>query len=551
VIARRAVLAGSPWLWGFALATALCRPYFTYAPGEMHINHEGARYMYRVVEFRDLLATGNPFPQWASDFRGGLGSPYFGYYQPGFFYVASLVSTIASTPRAIAVTLWSFALLGYGGVYAVIRTRFGRAAGVLAGTALITGTYPRAELYVRGDFSEFCGMMMLPVLLYWLAGWIEDGRAPLWRALAVGAGALVLMHPAAALLGYTLLAVACGWWVASTGRWRRGASGVGALVLGAALATFYWLPVALEWNLVAGERASTGLFSYRLYFTSVRELLGVREPNVAIQLAVGWPVLALITTVSALQLLARRHMDARAWRLVGFLWMAIAASVFLATASSTWIWQAVPLLQMVQFPWRVLLVLAVATALLVGCLPAFQQVIAPAGVLLLILTASPRAPRHPISHPFPTAAAGLMDLFFAPDAADEWLPRGAAALRGDAVPRQPACSAPCEVTGFERGQGWLRVRVHAAEGTALVLPHYFFPVGWSATLDGVPTALSATAEGLMAVHVPPAEEATVEATFAMTPMRRRGVAASAAALTAWVLAIVLRRPPRRPAARAP
>src|SRR5262249_51319442 len=101
------------WLWGAVVATGLSWCFFTYAPGEMHFTDELHSYVYRVVEFRDCLADGHPFPQWAGDFPMGLGSPYFGYYQPGFFYVASTFATALSPTAAIGATLWCFALLGY------------------------------------------------------------------------------------------------------------------------------------------------------------------------------------------------------------------------------------------------------------------------------------------------------------------------------------------------------------------------------------------------------------------------------------------------------
>ena len=155
----------APGLWGALLAACLCYSFFTYEPGQMHLTHEAYSYVYRLVEFADVLASGHPFPQWASDFRQGLGSPYFGYYQPGFFYAASAFATVLSPAAAIGAALWCFAVLGYAGVFRLVRDRFGALAGTLAGTALLLGPYPRSDLYARGDFSEYAGMLLLPFIL--------------------------------------------------------------------------------------------------------------------------------------------------------------------------------------------------------------------------------------------------------------------------------------------------------------------------------------------------------------------------------------------------
>jgi hypothetical protein len=133
------------WLWGAFVAWALTRFYFRYAPGQMHANHEGYGYVYRALEFMDALAAGYWSPQWATHFRGGLGSPYFGYYQPGFFYVVAAFGSVLPLMTALAAAVWTFALVGYGGVFALIRGRFGTASGVLAGTMLlVAGTAERS-----------------------------------------------------------------------------------------------------------------------------------------------------------------------------------------------------------------------------------------------------------------------------------------------------------------------------------------------------------------------------------------------------------------------
>src|SRR5262245_30278706 len=92
--------------WGVVLATGLTRYFFAHPPGIMHFNHEGASYVHRLVEFVDCLRAGYFFPQWATDFRGGLGGPYFGYYQPGFFYLASVFTPFLSMTAALGAALW-------------------------------------------------------------------------------------------------------------------------------------------------------------------------------------------------------------------------------------------------------------------------------------------------------------------------------------------------------------------------------------------------------------------------------------------------------------
>jgi hypothetical protein len=532
--ARGASIGHGTALSGAALATVLTWRYFTYPPGMMHVNHEGASYVLRLVEFADCLRAGTPFPQWAGDFRGGLGEPYFGYYQPGFFYLASAFTPFLSPTAALGAALWVLSLAGFLATAALVRARFGAAAGLLAGSALLLSPYPRVELYVRGDLSEYAGMMMLPAALYVLVSWFESPGSRTWFAVPLASGALVLLHPVVGMVGYAVLALTTIWYAVALRAWRRGAAAAGMLLLGIGMAAFYWLPVALEWSLARGSGIANGIFYYARSFIRASQLLGLngRPAHIPVSLEPVVPSLALLGTV----LVAVRPGEPRAARrrLVALLWVIAAAAVFLMTEASRPVWEAFPLLQILQFPWRLLVVVTVATAILAGCQPVWPRVVAAAGLAGLIwfvlgLKAGPLVPYEPVR-----TGADIRAVHFAPDMVDEWLPQGARSFRRGPFPREPACTPACEhASVVERGPGWFRVRVTAERGAVVVLPHYYFPVGWRVTLDGAPIEMGKDSDGLMQIVVQPVRDGMLEARFLGTPMRKRGIAVSASVFLLW------------------
>src|SRR4030095_9669005 len=89
-----------------------------------------------------------------------------------------------------------------------------------------------------------------------MGGWLEDGGWWRWVGLTLGAGALVVFHPVAGLAGYGTLAGAIVVWALATRSMRRPLVAAAALVVGAGLATFYWLPIWLEWSFVQGANAT-------------------------------------------------------------------------------------------------------------------------------------------------------------------------------------------------------------------------------------------------------------------------------------------------------
>lgn len=483
------VRRSAPWLWGAVVATWLCRPYFALAPGEMFLNHEMYSYVHRVIEFLDLLRAGYAFPQWAIDFRGGLGSPYFGYYQPGFFYAASALAAVLPTLTAIATTLWLLALAGYGGIFAFVRARFGTAAGVLAATTFLASPYLRTDLYVRGDLSEFTGMMLLPVAIHFLTAWLDGRGVACWWAFTASAAAIVCAHPVAGLLGYGTFVVTIACWTVLGGHRVRAGAAVGALVAAVGLAAFYLGPIALEWNLVEADQLTMKSSDFRLHFADPLEMLGLRARSgfVLAQLSLGRGVLALAALGAAVSLGSWATLSASARRVVLTLLTLLAATAWLTNESSQPVWEAFPLLPFLQFPWRFFIVITIALAALSGCLVRGTTAALLAGVAFHAWNVG-GLHTFPVKTGLlhPPTARGLVAEFVAPDVADEWLPRGAAHFRRDARPLAATCSGVCRVGELERAAGFLRAQVLTLGPSEVVLPHYFFPVGWHATLDGRP-----------------------------------------------------------------
>ncbi len=520
----------APWLWGALVAAWVCRPYFALGPGEMPINHEKYDYVRRIVEFRDLLHAGYLFPTWAVDFRGGLGSPYFGYYQPGFFYLASALAFVLPVTATLATTLWILSILGYGGLFVLVRARFGALPGVLAGTVLLASPYVRTELYLRGDFSEFTGRMLLAPALHWLTSWLDLGRRRSWAGLAAGAAGLVCAHPVTGLLGYGALVVTTGCWLATGGDGRRAAAAIGALAAGVGLAAFYLAPVALEWNLVQGSRLTAVTSDVTLDFVGLDELVGLSPgpDSRPIPVGLGAVVLGLAAFAVGSSIARWRDRGTGQRRLLLAVVVGGLGAAWLAHSSSEPLWKMLALLRFVQFPWRALLVVTVLLAVASGCVVEGARVVVPLGIAACLASTYGAETLAVRRWPYSDDPRALAREWVAPDVASEWLPRNARDLRGANVPTAPTCSGVCHVDAFERDTAGLRVRVTVAGDAELVLPHYYFPVGWRATLDGDPVPIERTDQGLMRIAL--ARSGTLDVRFGRTPARGLGVAVSTATL---------------------
>jgi hypothetical protein len=526
--ARRATIAIGAWSLLVACWTA--RGFFTIPPGTVPDTHEGWSYLYRLVEFRDLLAAGYWSPEWATHFRSGLGGPYFGYYQPGFFYVASLVPWGIDDVHALGGAIVLYSLVGFAGMTAFVGSRLGRTHGAAAGTLLLLAPYPGTDLYLRGDLSEYAATMIVPWVFHAFTSALDSGRPGALAGLVLAWGALVVTHPCVALVAG--IALAAGWlaFVLAVRDLRAAIRVALALVVGLLLASFYLFPLTFQSQLVQIDRAPGGNWTGRAYL-DVLAFLWRSPPGFGRYLGGSFTIGPVLTLLAAATMVARARTHAR---LVAWLVAVLVVTALLAHVVSAPLWDRLVLIQRLQFPWRVLSVATVAAAALAGAAPVWdrpylREIAAVVALATLYWLKEPAKPT--VYRPVATAADIARTGFFAPDIRSEWLPAGA--RRYD--PKSP----PTDVAGdcaiaepLRRDAARLTLGLAAGDTCTLVLPHYAFPVGWTATLDGGALAIDATADGLMSLAVPQHPATEIVLRFGMTPMRRWGWLATVGTLAA-------------------
>lgn len=553
------------------LSLAAVLPLLT--PGHLWAHDAGA-HLFRLSEVARALSEGVLYPRFLPDAYGGLGGPILNFNPTAPYYLPALLVLAGIGPiAALKIAAGAAMIAGGLAVRVLARPHLGRAGAAVAGLAYVFLPYRIANLYVRMAYSELVAMVVLPLAL---AAARRAARSPSPRrigAAGIALGLLPATHFPTSVLGVPLVLLYA---LASSrrGRRARGAASAAAL-LGVALAAsaFAWLPALAEQGQTHYEESTAGYDHYGHHFLSWPQLLSVKwgfgpsMPGSCDQMSfqIGWAHLLGL----GVSLAAAAARSARA-RPIALLCAAVAAvGSFLMLGPARPLWDRLPILQDVQFPWRFLGIVGLATSLAVGLAAALPG--APAGAA----AGAASQPRRPWIVRTATAVMIVVvvgacvpylksrrgdgkDADFTPEAIRrqyfgelKFQPREVSALRFRPEGPRAALLGGGTASIVEERTHRTAVEVDAPAPATLRL-HLFATPGWRAWSGGEELPLRAEAgTGLVLVEVP-AGRRRVDLRFGNTPVRRAGWVLSAAGVLAG-LGLILRGrapgPASRPSAR--
>jgi hypothetical protein len=248
--------------------------------------------------------------------------------------------------------------------YLWLRRLAGSAAALVAAIVYMSAPYHLAfDLYQRFAFAELWAFVWLPLVLRGAHTTVAGNRkAPLGLALAYAA--LVLTHLPTAMI-FSPLALAYAFYCADRGvRVRRTLAVAGAMTLGVGLAAVYLVPALATQQNVSLSEMRVGRFSYIYHFLFYGPRFDADIANILIQQ--GWYAAVMMIACVAAFILGSRILPMPEMRQVRF-WMAIATLVFaMMLPIARPIWDLLPPLQAIQFPWRFNTLLTLAMAMLIA-----------------------------------------------------------------------------------------------------------------------------------------------------------------------------------------
>lgn len=335
--------------------------------------HDGHLHYHRVVAMLHAWRNGLFFSRWLPDLAFGYGYPFFLYREPLPLYL-SLWPHLLGMPLPAAVNLFYAACIVAAGwfTYLWVRDIFGARAGLVAAVAYMAAPYQLIDALVRGNQVESLALALFPLILWAGRRFVLSGQTRWFLTATLGLATLAVSHNISLLLftpALVLYLFFCGW-AGDLGKrtllWRAGV----VVGLGLTLTSFYTAPAVLEIDEVSLVLSTNNRNNdFRFNFATPGEIFAPVTPedpgliNPPLPLRLGW----MPTALALLGLLSF-------WRLQGreqkghVLFMGAGAIIYLffALAASRPLWEAAPLIEFVQFPWRFVGRAALPVAVLAG-----------------------------------------------------------------------------------------------------------------------------------------------------------------------------------------
>ncbi len=323
--------------------------------------HDVEFHLYSWLEVLSQWKQGIIYPRWAALAHFGYGEPRFIFYPPASWTLGAALAAVFPWKFADCIYIW-LALAAAGvSMFLLAREWLGPRDATFAAVFYTINPYHLAIVYWRSAFAELLASSLVPLLLLLLLR--EDAkrnRTIVLLALLLAA-AWLINGPAAVMIHYSLalMVVLLAWQRRSP---RLLLVAAVAVALGAVLAAFYLLPAIYEqkWADIA-QSVSPGarpLDNFLFVHTNDAE-------HDAFNRVISWIACAeiLVTLLAAFFARSWRKRNRTLW-LSLVIWASACAVMMLAITNP--LWDILPKLRFMQFPWRWLLCLGVPLTLLIA-----------------------------------------------------------------------------------------------------------------------------------------------------------------------------------------
>ncbi|OGJ15982.1 MAG: hypothetical protein A2632_01380 [Candidatus Pacebacteria bacterium RIFCSPHIGHO2_01_FULL_46_16] len=323
-----------------------------YLQPEFPYTHDGENHLARFANYKIALREGQFPPRFAPNLMNHYGYPVFNFNYP-LANILSLPFSIlgVSYETTFKLLVVASVLFGALGVWQLTKSfKASRVTRWLSVIFWLLQPFLVSTIYFRGNIGEVMAVSLLPWLI-----WSSFSLAPSrWLFRVIILTAFLLSHNISAVIGsgiYLALSLVCHY-----PSKQKLLTAVTTFVWAVALSLWFWLPAVLESSSVVVSATSL-VENFSQHFVSLSQLLwsplrfGFSYPGGvdSLSFALGLPAVLLVLVSPPLLFTSQRKTTIfPVLLLLVFAWLSILGQL----SFSQPLWDAVPALRLLQFPWR-------------------------------------------------------------------------------------------------------------------------------------------------------------------------------------------------------
>lgn len=316
----------------------------------LYITHDGVNHIARFAAFSRALQENHFPPRWAGYLNYTYGSPVFNFFYPLPSILAALLLPVIQNPENV------FKIISFLAFFAApitfflwVRSFLSRHYAIAVSGMYGMSLYHIANLLIRGDVAELVSISFIP-LIFSCIDKKQTLKTVVWGGIFYALA--ILSHNGISLLFSPIIALYVLRKILASPSLKVTMQYGNMAAIGLSLSAFFWIPALLE-----KKYTNISLFTGDFYSGNFLQRFHA--------IAAPWGFGALVNTeggfapqlgfipviVCAILLFRVFYLKKTSSEL--FFWISVLVlCTIMATPLSSGIWNLVPFLKIIQFPWR-------------------------------------------------------------------------------------------------------------------------------------------------------------------------------------------------------
>ncbi len=340
--------------------------------------HDGQLYLARFANFY-LAFRDNHFPvRWAPNLQYKFGYPVFNfnYYTP---FAIGLIATTLGADFETGLKFVIFLSFFIGGLfwYLLLKKKLSKSAGLVSALVYLTAPYQMLDILVRCSIGEIVSLGLLPFMLWSIDRLVTKFNKLNFSITTLGLAFFSITHNIIFFFSTPVLFLFAIFTGLNQKKFnlKKLTPFLVSFLLAAGLTQFFWTPALLEKKYTNIDQLDQMNTEYLDHFPTFKQLIyspwgngySFKGPDDQMSFQIG-PVHWLISILAIGFFIFKYQKSKKLDYYQLFFSLLFIASVFFLTPASIPIWKFLPLVNYVQFPWRLLTFATLASAGLAGFL---------------------------------------------------------------------------------------------------------------------------------------------------------------------------------------